>query len=231
MGRGTSLPDRIPENTTETPVSMLGPTHLFGSLCFYSFGLVYLVLLDSRYMFVSNWAFGTLCAVSWFALRGRAPDAVRASVFIAVVYLGLVNVGVHVGGGLVPMVFWGLSIAIAATFVHELRGVLVWAALSAGFYPLMAFLRSGPLAAQIVSTTPDQDVVLTVATYIGLLSFITFSFSLFRAKLTERSRQLRKSEERWHFALEGNGDGVWDWKGIPVQRQLLFRAPLSVCCP
>ena len=26
-----------------------------------------------------------------------------------------------------------------------------------------------------------------------------------------RQRQLEEAEARWHFALEGNGDGVWDW--------------------
>jgi len=60
----------------------------------------------------------------------------------------------------------------------------------------------------------DRDLGLdarTDAPFRLLLSFITFSFGLFRAKLTERSKQLRKSEERWQFALEGTGDGVWDW--------------------
>jgi diguanylate cyclase (GGDEF)-like protein/PAS domain S-box-containing protein len=39
---------------------------------------------------------------------------------------------------------------------------------------------------------------------IALLGFIAFRF----ARLTQT---LRTSEERWKFALEGAGDGVWDW--------------------
>lgn len=31
------------------------------------------------------------------------------------------------------------------------------------------------------------------------------------ARLAEADRALRNSEERWRFALEGAGDGVWDW--------------------
>jgi diguanylate cyclase (GGDEF)-like protein/PAS domain S-box-containing protein len=30
-------------------------------------------------------------------------------------------------------------------------------------------------------------------------------------RLMQLTRQLRESEERWKFALEGAGDGVWDW--------------------
>jgi PAS domain S-box-containing protein len=33
-------------------------------------------------------------------------------------------------------------------------------------------------------------------------------------KVAERTGQLSASEERWKFALEGNGDGVWDWNII-----------------
>lgn len=39
---------------------------------------------------------------------------------------------------------------------------------------------------------------------IAVLGFIAFRF----ARLTQT---LRASEERWKFALEGAGDGVWDW--------------------
>lgn len=31
------------------------------------------------------------------------------------------------------------------------------------------------------------------------------------AELEEANRRLLVSEERWQFALEGSGDGVWDW--------------------
>ena len=36
-------------------------------------------------------------------------------------------------------------------------------------------------------------------------------FELLRAGEQKALRALRESEERWHFALEGAGDGVWDW--------------------
>ncbi|WP_168194882.1 PAS domain-containing protein [Chromobacterium phragmitis] len=36
-------------------------------------------------------------------------------------------------------------------------------------------------------------------------------FDLLRAGEQKALQALRESEERWHFALEGAGDGVWDW--------------------
>ncbi|POZ61325.1 ATP-binding protein [Chromobacterium alticapitis] len=36
-------------------------------------------------------------------------------------------------------------------------------------------------------------------------------FELLRAGERKALQALRESEERWHFALEGAGDGVWDW--------------------
>ncbi|MFB9159350.1 ATP-binding protein [Chromobacterium violaceum] len=36
-------------------------------------------------------------------------------------------------------------------------------------------------------------------------------FELLRAGEQKALQALRESEERWHFALEGAGDGVWDW--------------------
>ena len=35
--------------------------------------------------------------------------------------------------------------------------------------------------------------------------------SVFAYRFAKLSKQLQASEERWKFALEGAGDGVWDW--------------------
>jgi PAS domain S-box-containing protein len=43
-----------------------------------------------------------------------------------------------------------------------------------------------------------------------------------RKRLHAQKEALAQSEERWKFALEGNGDGVWDWE---IGRPEVFLAP------
>ena len=48
-----------------------------------------------------------------------------------------------------------------------------------------------------------------------LLAFLTWQLSTSRDRALQiaraMTRELRESEQRWAFALEGTGDGVWDW--------------------
>jgi hypothetical protein len=84
-----------------TPRFMLGPIVLFGSACFLVFGVIYLTLVGSTYLFLSNLVFCSLCALTWLGGR-RLSQAFVASLFLAVVYLGLVNVAVHLGDARSP---------------------------------------------------------------------------------------------------------------------------------
>ncbi|MCY2995080.1 MAG: PAS domain-containing protein, partial [Planctomycetota bacterium] len=41
-------------------------------------------------------------------------------------------------------------------------------------------------------------------------------------RVEERTRAVRESEFRWHFAIEGSGDGLWDWS---VPESTVFFSP------
>lgn len=170
---------------------MLGPIVLFGSGCFFVFGVIYLTLVGSLYMFASNFLFGGLCALTWLGRRRHFPHAVVASAFLAVVYLGLVNVAVHLGDARSPMVFWGISVGIAAVFLFGLKGQLAWFILVLAFLPIVQALKAGPLAGRVIPLDETRAAVLTLATYLGLLTFLTYCFILFRRRLDRAVANVR----------------------------------------
>ncbi|MBS1209782.1 MAG: hypothetical protein H6R19_2180 [Proteobacteria bacterium] len=73
---------------------------------------------------------------------------------------------------------------------------------------------SGNLIAQYGQDSSQRTAVFGGALALILLCLcLALSRSRTRALATAESatEALRESEERWHFALEGAGDGVWDW--------------------
>ena len=198
---GTARDDKTLDGTRLGARSMLGPIHAFGSGCFFAFGVIYLVFVHSHYMFFSNFVFGLLGVANWLLVARRYRNPTSASSFLAIVYLGLVNVAVHLGTDPLPMVFWGISVAIAAAFLFDLTGVLAWVTLTLGFYPLTAWLKGGPFASRVIPLDPFQCDLLSAASYAGLLSFLAYTFVLFRRRLdlaieglTSNADALRKSE-------------------------------------
>ncbi len=171
--------------------SMLGPIHVFGSVCFFVFGVIYLIFVHSSYLFFSNVVFGLLGFANWLLLPRRLADHVRAASFLTVVYIGLLNVAVRLGTGVFPMVFWGMSVTIAAAFLFGRVGVAVWSVLTLLFYPLVEALKAGPMADQVIPLDPFQSSLLSGATYAGLLTFLAYSFFVFRSRLSAALDVLR----------------------------------------
>ena len=57
---------------------------------------------------------------------------------------------------------------------------------------------------------PEELTITPVMDHSGkIINFIAIKIDVTRRK--EMETALRRNEERWHFALEGLGDGAWDW--------------------
>ncbi len=104
---------------------------------------------------------------------------------------------------------------------NALVAVIMGGAVSGMHYTAMSaayFVRGD--AAKLPATGFTTD---SLAIFIALTTVFLALAALALAAIShnrEMTKQLRDSEERWKFALEGSGDGVWDWS--PQTDKALF---------
>ncbi|MFA6201712.1 MAG: sensor domain-containing diguanylate cyclase [Gallionella sp.] len=70
---------------------------------------------------------------------------------------------------------------------------------------------------------PDEHYLLALA------AFVIVILTAASVKLAKLARELHQSEERWKFALEGAGEGVWDWS-IPQNTVTLSPRYKEIVC-
>lgn len=113
------------------------------------------------------------------------------------------------------------GVACAKKRCDFLVAIILGSAVSSMHYTAMSasyFVR-GDVAAlpSSVFTTDTLAILIALTTvFLALTAIALAAFSRNR----EMTDKLRDSEERWKFALEGAGDGVWDWN--PQTDEALF---------
>ncbi|MDP2025621.1 EAL domain-containing protein [Sulfuriferula sp.] len=93
-----------------------------------------------------------------------------------------------------------------------LVAVILGSAVSGMHYTAMsaAYFVRGDVAALPASVFTANTLAITVALTTVFLALGALALAAI-SRNREITDQLRDSEERWKFALEGSGDGMWDW--------------------
>jgi diguanylate cyclase (GGDEF)-like protein/PAS domain S-box-containing protein len=99
---------------------------------------------------------------------------------------------------------------LAAAFLTLLAGVLTWWMLRRQLAPMLA--TSKLLATLSATNLPPQPLPITRQDEIGDL---IGGFNQLLETLKQRNTELQESESRWKFAIDGSGDGLWDWHVPP----------------
>ena len=105
----------------------------------------------------------------------------------------------------------------AALILTLLAGGLTWWMLRRQLSPMLA--ASKLLATLSATNLPPQPLPIARQDEIGDL---IGGFNRLLETLKQRDTELRESEFRWKFAIEGSGDGLWDWN---VPQSTVFFTP------
>ncbi len=106
-------------------------------------------------------------------------------------------------------------ILLATILMTILAGGLTWWMLRRELYPM--FLTVKKLKDLSASNQPPGLLPVSSQNEIGDL--IT-GFNNLLVAISQQSDELKQSEFRWKFALEGTGDGLWDWNVL--QKSVFF---------
>jgi len=105
-------------------------------------------------------------------------------------------------------------ILFATIFMTLLAGGLIWWMLRRELYPMLQTVKK--LAVLSKSDQPPELLPVTSQNEIGDL---IQGFNGLLEAIQRQSEELKQSEFRWKFALEGTGDGLWDWD---MQKNVIF---------
>lgn len=65
----------------------------------------------------------------------------------------------------------------------------------------------------------DKEQVKLVLDFLLNMTKVISEMTQQRVEQLELTKELKKSEERWQYAIEGNGDGLWDWN---IKKDTIF---------
>lgn len=156
----------------------------------------------------------------WFRIRSGNLALVGETILLSgfiFITLGIASLGTI----RTPITAIYLFLVIIAEVVYGWKGALLSTILSSlAVLGLVLAERAGLLPRPNYHVTLTQWITYTALfASVGGLSYITNRFaqkalSEAQNEIEERKRieqALRESEARWQFALEGPGDGLWDW--------------------
>jgi diguanylate cyclase (GGDEF)-like protein/PAS domain S-box-containing protein len=132
-------------------------------------------------------------------------------VFAGKLHVGWVRIGwgrEQVARNLADVTLRGLQLGVAGVLFALLLAVLISGRLTSGLRELMALtdaVHKGERKMRARLGRAD-DIGRLAASVNGMLEALATS----ERELAQRNNELRVAEERWRFALEGSGDGLWD---------------------
>jgi PAS domain S-box-containing protein len=159
-----------------------------GTVAWFGFTASHMLLFDPRPYMIFPF-------LGWAALRFGPRQLSTTLGLVAVIILGITTQGIGTFplGGTTPgdrLVMAQIYLSIASLTALLLNAV---------------FIERKKAEAEL----KDSEASLRFGEAVLRSSETTLRMS--EAQLRVSEKQLRESEERWHFALEGAGEGVWDW--------------------